>query len=165
MEVILNKPPPPPPPNVPELAETEKAQPNLTLRQQLELHRSHGACASCHRTMDQLGFGIENFDAIGRWRDKDAEQPLDARGELPDGRSFLGPLELAAVLRSKQCEFGECLAEKLLTYGLGRGLEYYDRCATAKIMTSLKKHDFRFSVLVTGIVKSEPFRMRRGEAP
>ena len=165
MEVILNKPPPPPPPNVPELAETAKAQPNLTLRQQLELHRSHGACASCHRTMDQLGFGIENFDAIGRWRDKDAGQSLDARGELPDGRSFLGPLELAAVLRSKQCEFGECLAEKLLTYGLGRGLEYYDRCATAKIMTSLKEHDFRFSVLVTGIVKSEPFRMRRGEAP
>ena len=165
MEVVLNKPPPPPPPNVPELAETAKAQPNMTLRQQLELHRQTSTCASCHRTMDQLGFGIENFDAIGRWRETDGGQALDTRGELPGGRSFQGPLELAAVLRSKQCEFGECLAEKMLTYGLGRGLEFYDRCATAKIVTSLKERDYKFSVLVTEIVKSEPFRMRRGETP
>ena len=163
MEVILNQPPPPPPPNVPELAETAKAQPNMTLRQQLELHRENATCASCHRTMDQLGFGIENFDAIGRWRDSESGQSLDTRGELPGGQTFQGPLELAAVLRSKQCEFGECLAEKMLTYGLGRGLEFYDRCATAKIVSSLKERDFRFSVLVTEIVKSEPFRMRRGE--
>ena len=114
--------------------------------------------------MDQLGFGIENFDAIGRWRETDSGQPLDTRGELPGGQTFMGPLELAAVLRSKQCEFGECLAEKMLTYGLGRGLEFYDRCATAKILTSLKEHDFKFSVLIIAIVKSEPFRMRRGEA-
>ena len=164
MEVILNKPPPPPPANVPELAETAKAQPNLTLRQQLELHRENASCASCHRTMDQLGFGIENFDAIGRWRETDASQPLDTRGELPGGGgSFTGPIELTAVLRSKQCEFGECLAEKMLTYALGRGLEFYDRCATAKIVKSLKEREFKFSVLVTEIVKSEPFRMRRGE--
>ena len=164
MEVLLNKPPPPPPPNVPELKETAKAQPNMTLRQQMELHRQNPSCSSCHRTMDQLGFGIENFDAIGRWRETDSGQPLDTRGELPGGQTFMGPLELAAVLRSKQCEFGECLAEKMLTYGLGRGLEFYDRCATAKILTSLKEHDFKFSVLIIAIVKSEPFRMRRGEA-
>jgi hypothetical protein len=163
MEVILNQPPPPPPPNVPELSETTKAQPEMTLRQQLELHRQNASCASCHRVMDQLGFGIENFDAIGRWRDTDGGQPLDTRGELPGGGVFAGPVELTGVLRRKQCEFGECLAEKMLTYALGRGLEYYDRCTTARIAKTLKERDFRFSVLVTEIVKSEPFRMRRGE--
>lgn len=163
MEVILNKPPPPPLPSAPPLAETAKVQPNLTLRQQLELHRQSPACASCHRVMDQLGFGIENFDPIGRWRDLDLGQPLDVRGELPGGQSFSGPLELAAVLRSKQSEFADCLAEKMLTYALGRGLEFYDRCATAKIVQALKDHDFKFSVLITEIAKSEPFRMRRGE--
>ena len=113
--------------------------------------------------MDQLGFGIENFDAIGRWRDSDGNQPLDTRGELPGGGSFPGPVELMGVLRTRQCEFGECLAEKMLTYALGRGLEYYDRCAIATIVKTLKERDFKFSVLVTEIVKSEPFRMRRGE--
>lgn len=164
MEVLLNQPPPPPPPNVPELSEAGKGRPNLSLRQQLELHRQNPSCASCHRVMDQLGFGIENFDAIGRWRDTDGGQPLDTRGELPGGGTFAGPVELTGVLRHKQCEFGECLAEKMLTYALGRGLEYYDRCTTAKIVKSLKGSDFRFSVLVIEIVKSEPFRMRRGEA-
>jgi hypothetical protein len=163
MEVLLNQPPPPPPPNVPELSETAKAQPNTSLRQQLELHRQNASCASCHRVMDQLGFGIENFDAIGRWRDTEGGQPLDTRGDLPGGGSFAGPVELTGVLRHKQCEFGECLAEKMLTYALGRGLEYYDRCTTVKILNSLKDRDFRFSALVTEIVKSEPFRMRRGE--
>lgn len=163
MEVLLNQPPPPPPPNVPELSETAKAQPNMSLRQQLELHRQNASCASCHRVMDQLGFGIENFDAIGRWRDTDGGQPLDTRGDLPGGGNFAGPVELTGVLRHKQCEFGECLAEKMLTYALGRGLEYYDRCTTVKIVSSLRERDFRFSALVTAIVKSEPFRMRRGE--
>jgi hypothetical protein len=163
MEVILDRPPPPPPANVPELEETAKAQPNSTLRQQLELHRQNASCASCHRVMDQLGFGMENFDAIGRWRETENGKPLDTTGELPGGDSFKGPVELASVLRRKQCEFGECLAEKMLTYALGRGLEYYDRCATDKIVTSMKEKNFRFSVLVAEIAKSEPFRMRRGE--
>ncbi len=163
MEVILNQPPPPPPPNVPELAKTASGQPSLTLRQQLELHRQNASCASCHKVMDQLGFGIENFDAIGRWRDQEGNQPLDTRGELPGGIRFTGSTELAGVLRRKQCDFGECLAEKMLTYALGRGLEFYDRCATAKIVGSLKEREFKFSVLVTEIAKSEPFRMRRGE--
>ncbi|MEI8382249.1 MAG: DUF1592 domain-containing protein [Planctomycetota bacterium] len=163
MEVILDQPPPPPPPNVPELAETAKAAPNATLRQQLELHRQNATCNSCHRVMDQLGFGMENFDAIGRWRETDNGQPLDSTGELPGGSRFNGPVQLADVLRQKQCEFGECLAEKMLTYSLGRGLEFYDRCATDKIVKSLKEQKFRFSVLVTEIAKSDPFRMRRGE--
>ena len=163
MEVILDRPPPPPPANVPELEETAKAQPNSTLRQQLELHRQNASCASCHRVMDQLGFGMENFDAIGRWRETENGKPLDTTGELPGGGSFKGPAELASVLRRKQCEFGECIAEKMLTYALGRGLEYYDRCATDKIVSSLKERNFRFSVLVAEIAKSEPFRMRRGE--
>lgn len=163
MEVILDKPPPPPPPNVPELAETAKAAPDATLRQQLELHRQNPSCNSCHKVMDQLGFGIENFDAIGRWRDKDLGKPLDTTGELPGGLRFNGPLELAHVLRGKECEFGKCLSEKMLTYALGRGLEFYDRCATDKIVKTLKEQKFRFSVLVAEIVKSDPFRMRRGE--
>lgn len=163
MEVILDQPPPPPPPNVPELAETAKSAPDATLRQQLELHRQNAACSSCHRVMDQLGFGMENFDAIGRWRTAENGKPLDATGELPGGSNFNGPLELARVLRDKQCEFGECLAEKMLTYALGRGLEFYDRCATDKIVKSLKNQKFRFSVLVAEIAKSDPFRMRRGE--
>ena len=163
MEVILDRPPPPPPANVPELEETATALPNSTLRQQLELHRQNASCASCHRVMDQLGFGMENFDAIGRWRETESGKPLDTTGELPGGGNFNGPIELASVLRRKQCEFGECLAEKMLTYALGRGLEYYDRCATDKIVNSLKEQNFRFSVLVAGIAKSEPFRMRRGE--
>ena len=113
--------------------------------------------------MDQLGFGMENFDAIGRWRETESGKPLDTTGELPGGGSFNGPVELAGVLRQKQCEFGECLAEKMLTYALGRGLEYYDRCATDKIVAAMKEKNFRFSVLVAEIAKSEPFRMRRGE--
>ncbi len=163
MEVILDQPPPPPPPNVPELAETAKAAPEATLRQQLEMHRQNPTCNSCHRVMDQLGFGMENFDAIGRWRDMDNGKPLDTTGELPGGLRFKGPVELAEVLRKKQCEFGDCLTEKMLTYALGRGLEFYDRCATDKIGTTLKDQKFRFSVLVAEIVKSDPFRMRRGE--
>ena len=163
MEVILDRPPPPPPPNVPELEESAKAAPESSLREQLELHRKNAACASCHRVMDQLGFGMENFDAIGRWRDSEGGRPLDTTGELPGGASFKGPIELTSVLRSKQCDFGECLAEKMLTYALGRGLEFYDRCATDKIVAALKRQDFKFSVLVTEIAKSEPFRMRRGE--
>lgn len=163
MEVILDQPPPPPPPNVPELAETAKAAPEATLRQQLEMHRQNPTCNSCHRVMDQLGFGMENFDAIGRWRDLDNGKPLDTTGELPGGLRFKGPVELAEVLRKKQCEFGDCLTEKMLTYALGRGLEFYDRCATDKIGSTLKDQKFRFSVLVAEIVKSDPFRMRRGE--
>ncbi|MDZ4689265.1 MAG: DUF1592 domain-containing protein, partial [Planctomycetaceae bacterium] len=164
MEVVLNTPPPPPPPNVPEL-EATKAADNATLREQLQLHRENASCASCHRVMDDLGFGLENFDAIGRYRDTDRGQPIDTTGELPDGSKFNGPRELAAVLKGRQDQFGRSLSEKLLTYALGRGLEYYDRCTVNRIADQMKAGDYRFSALVTAVVKSEAFRMRRGEAP
>jgi len=162
LEVILDTPPPPPPPNVPEL-EAAKVAPNATFREQLAAHRANGSCASCHRVMDELGFGLENFDAIGRWRETDGDKPLDTTGELPDGRRFSSPRELADVLKNRQDDFGRGLAEKLLTYALGRGLEYYDQCATRQILKNVKDHGFKFSALATEIALSEPFRMRRGE--
>jgi len=163
MEVILNTPPPPPPPNVPEL-EAAKAAAGLTLRQQLELHRQNVSCASCHRVMDELGFGLENFDPIGRYRESDGSTPLDVTGELPGGAKFAGSQELAGVLKQKQTEFAKCLADKLLTYALGRGLEYYDRCTVNRIAETAQSQQLKFSALVTAIVKSEAFRLRRGES-
>lgn len=163
LEVILDQPPPPPPPNVPELTETAKASPDATLRQQLELHRANPVCNSCHQTMDALGFGMENFDPIGRWRDNVDGKPLDTTGELPGGKTFNGPKELMAVLKQRDCDFAKAFTGKLLTYALGRGLEYYDRCAIDTIVKTLKEKDFKFSVLACEIVKSRPFRMRRGE--
>lgn len=162
MEVVLNTPPPPPPPNVPVLEET-KVDEGATFRQQLELHRQNPTCASCHRTMDELGFGLENFDPIGRFRDKDGERPLDVTGILPDGNRFAGPQELAQTLKKRQSQFAQSVSEKLLTYALGRGTEYYDRCTVNKIAEQLEQGQFKFSALVNAIVKSEPFRMRRGE--
>ena len=163
LENILGSPPPEPPPDVPELEATQKAKPGLSLRKQLEIHRQNAVCASCHKTMDQLGFGLENFDAIGRWRETDGKLKIDSSGALPGGDKFQGPVELAEVLKRRKLEFAGCLAEKMLTYALGRGLMHYDRCATDKIVAVLEKDDFRFSSLVLAIVKSEPFRKRRGE--
>jgi hypothetical protein len=164
LEVILDTPPPPPPPNVPEL-EAAKTAPNATFREQLAAHRENPSCASCHRVMDELGFGLENFDAIGRYREQDGNRPLDITGELPDGRRFTGPRELAEVLKERQDDFGRSLVEKLLTYALGRGLEYYDQCATRQILKNVKDRGFRFSALAAEIALSEPFRQRRGEEP
>jgi hypothetical protein len=166
METILDSPPPAPPPNVPELEAKKDQAAGLSLRQQMEQHRSNPACASCHKTMDTLGFGLENFDAIGRFREQDGGQPLDTSGTLPGGDSFKGPLEMVNILKTKkQKAFTECLTEKLLTYALGRGLEYDDRCSVNRITGELSAQNFRFSVLVKEIVKSEPFRLRRGEGP
>ena len=163
LENILGTPPPAPPPGVPELVETQKGAPNASLREQLELHRRDPACAVCHIKMDALGFGLENYDAVGRWRDRDGRLPIDSTGKLPDGTTFRGSDELAEYLVTQDTQFGRALTRKMLTYALGRGLEYYDRCAVDKIMLELPKKDYRFSILVTEIVKSEPFRMRRGE--
>ncbi len=164
MEVILNTPPPPPPPNVPEL-EAVKAPDGATLRQQLQLHRDNASCASCHRVMDDLGFGLENFDAIGRYRDADGSQPLDTSGELPGGMKFRGPKELAVVLKQRQLDFGRSVIEKMLTYALGRPVEYYDRCTQNTILDHVQANDYRFSALVTAITRSDAFRLRRGEEP
>jgi len=160
MENLLGEPPPPPPPDVPEL-DDDKRMLTGSIREQLEQHRANPACAVCHLQMDQLGFALENFDPIGGWRQFDGEFQVNAAAELPSGEKFKGPNELSRVLRqTKQDEFVRCLSEKLLTYALGRGLEYYDKCAVDKITEAVAKNDFRFSALVRAIVESEPFQNR-----
>ncbi|MBC8002691.1 MAG: DUF1592 domain-containing protein [Opitutaceae bacterium] len=161
LEQILGTPPPPPPPNVPELDEQHELK--GTLRQRMEQHRSNPACSSCHQQMDALGFAFENFDAIGRFRAKDGEGVIDPAGALPDGRMFNGPSELKGILRDKKELLARNLTEKMMIYGLGRGLEFYDERAIKKTMAELAQADYKFSALVSSIVKSDPFRMRRGK--
>jgi hypothetical protein len=161
LEQLLGAPPPPPPANVPEL-ESQQDKLTGTLRQQMEQHRQNPACAGCHAKMDPLGFAFENFNAIGSFRENDGEAPIDASGVLPDGRSFNGPTELRSSLKENQDEFARCLTEKLLTFALGRGLEYYDRRAVDKIVAALKQNDYKFSTLCSEIARSDPFRLRRG---
>ncbi len=163
LENILGTPPPPPPPNVSELEETAQANPDSSLRKQLELHRKNPVCASCHNLMDPIGFGFENFDAIGRWRDQDGKFPIDASGELPGGAKFNSPIDLVRILKQRKSDFSRCLTEKLLTFALGRGLEFYDKCAVDRIVSALSSNESRFSTLVIEIVRSEPFLMRRGD--
>ncbi len=160
LEQILGTPPPPPPPDVPEL----DGQKTLTgtLRQRMEQHRENPSCAGCHKQMDALGFAFENFDAIGRFRVKTDEGIIDPSGTLPDGKAFQGPAELKTILKGKQELIVRNLAEKLLTYGVGRGLEFYDNRALNQICVQTAKADYKFSTLITAIVKSEPFRLRRG---
>jgi hypothetical protein len=163
MDNILGAAPPEPPPDVPELAVTQEKNPNASLREQLELHTKDPSCAVCHVQMDPLGFGLENFDAIGRWREKDGKTPVDSSGTLPSGERFSSPVELAKILRKREEPFGRAFAKKLLTFALGRGLKYYDRCAVDTIVEQAKSNEYRFSTFVAEIVKSEPFRMKRGD--
>jgi hypothetical protein len=163
LENILGTPPPEPPANVPPLEATQKATPNATLREQMVLHRKDPVCASCHRMMDDLGFGFENFDAVGRWRDRENDRPIDAAGELPSGERFTGAAELIRILGQRREEFARALTRKMLVYALGRGLQYYDQCTVDRVVAELKQNGDRFSVLIAGIVTSEPFRMRRGD--
>jgi hypothetical protein len=162
LENILNAPPPPPPPDVPNLDEA-KVGSTASLRQQLEEHRKNPTCASCHSRMDPLGFGLENFNAIGQWRTEDGKFPIDSSGTLPDGRTFKGPQELKVILKADRDAFAQGLAEKLLTYALGRGLERYDKPAVKRIAKNAAAQDYRFSGLVLEIVNSLPFQMRRGD--
>jgi hypothetical protein len=163
LENILGTPPPPPPPNVPPL-EKEGQKLTGTLRQQMEQHRVDPNCASCHARMDPIGFGLENFDAIGAWREKDGESPIDSTGVLTTGESFKGATGLTQILAGpKQEQFITCLSEKMLTYALGRGIEYYDRPAVDKIVAGMKQDDMKFSRLILEVVNSLPFQMRRGE--
>jgi hypothetical protein len=161
LENLLNAPPPPPPANVPPLEEA-KAGSSASLRQVMEAHRANAVCASCHSKMDPLGFGLENFNAIGEWRDQDGKFPIDSSGVLPDGRTFKGPDELKTILRANKDAFAECVTEKMLTYALGRGLERFDRPAIKEVTAKLANNDYRFSTLVMGIVESMPFQMKRG---
>lgn len=159
LETLLGTPPPPPPE-----METLEEEPNgaqMTLRERLEKHRSLPACAACHEKMDALGFGLENYDAVGAWRTEDGGVPVDTAGELPGGRSFRGPKDLKALLADTERDaFVRCLTEKMLTYALGRGLEPYDKPAVDRICLELENNGFRFSQLVQSIVESLPFRMR-----
>jgi hypothetical protein len=127
----------------------------------MEQHRSKVDCAGCHAKMDPLGFGLENFDGIGSWRDKDGEFPIDASGTLPSGQTFNGPKELRTILVGKEKEFTRCLIEKMMTYALGRGLDYNDRCTVDRLAESVAKDGHRFGRMMVEIVKSEPFRKRR----
>jgi hypothetical protein len=127
----------------------------------MEQHRKNPACASCHSRMDPLGFGLENFNAIGAWRTEEGKFPVDASGSLPDGRSFQTPAELKAILKADREVFVRALTEKLLTYALGRGLERYDRPIVTEITAKLPARDYKFSELVLEIVNSLPFQMRR----
>lgn len=162
LEQLLGTPPPAPPPNVPELKEEGNGAEADTLRERLEIHRKNPACANCHARMDPLGFALENFDAIGGYREKDGDQPIDSTGELPSGEKFSGIEELKAVMLGRKDQFAQCLTEKLLCYALGRGLESYDRPVVIRISKKLSESDYKMSVLISEIVKSEPFRMRRG---
>lgn len=162
LEQILGTPPPPPPPDVPELKDDKQAMLTGSLRQRMEQHRTNPACANCHARMDPLGFAFENYNAIGAYRTKDGDFPIDPAGELPGGATFKGAVDLKAILKGKKELFARCLTEKMLTYAVGRGLEYYDRRTVDQIVARQQKDDYRFSTLVIEIVKSDPFRMRRG---
>ena len=157
LEQILGTPPPPPPPDVEELEENEEAITSGSLRERLEKHREKTECATCHSKMDPLGFALENFDGIGAWRDVDGPFPIDSSGELPTGEEINGPDGLKNVLKSRET-FIRTLSENLLTFSLGRGLEYFDNCAVDEICRELKANDFRFSALLNGVVNSKPFR-------
>ena len=160
LDNLLNAPPPDPPPDVPNLNEASIGT-SASLRQQLEAHRKDPICASCHRRMDPLGFGLENFDAVGAWRTMDGNFPIDATGYLPDGDEFKGPVELRTVLVNRREAFARCLTSKLMTYALGRGLQPYDTRTVRAIADRLPGHQYRFSALVLEIVNSLPFQQRR----
>ena len=161
LENILAAPMPAPPPNIPALEASNKDGKPLSVREMLEKHRANPACASCHARMDPLGFSLENFDAIGQWRTTDAGKAINASGVLLDGTQVTGPAALQHALVTQKQQFVRAVTEKLLTYSLGRGLEYYDAPAVRGIVRDAAADDYRWSSIVLGIVKSAPFQMRR----
>ena len=163
LENLFGMPPPPPPPDIPELEEAAHDGEQLTLRELMTLHSQSPTCASCHVRMDPIGFALENFDAIGRWREKDGDVPIDASGELPGGVRFNGPGELKHVFTTVLKDaFVKTVTEKLLTYALGRGLEYYDKPTVRAIAREGEASDYRLADLIVAVTKSMPFQMRRG---
>lgn len=162
LEQILGTPPPPPPADVEELPEEKSVVASASLRERLEAHREDLLCASCHEQMDPLGFALENFDATGRWREKDGRFHIDASGTLPGGEVLEGPSGLRRILLERRDDFAGALTKKMLVYALGRGVEYYDSCAVERIVEALREDDYRFSRLIVEVVRSVPFRMRRG---
>lgn len=166
LDNLMGTPPPPPPPNVPSLKEENVRDGRvLTMRERLDQHRTNPVCASCHSRMDPLGFALENFDALGRWRSTEGGAPVDNTGLLPDGTKFQGPAELRKILLSRRELFVSNVAEKLLTYALGRAVEYFDQPAVRQITRQAERGDDRWSALITAIVESTPFQMRRAQQP
>jgi mono/diheme cytochrome c family protein len=162
LENLLGTPPPPPPADVPELKPAGKDGKPLPLRQAMEQHRANAVCASCHARMDPIGFALENYDAIGRWRSEDAGSPIDVAGRFPDGAQFVGPGGLAHLLTTNyRDDFISTFTDKLLTYALGRGLEYYDQPAVRSIMRQAGRENYSMTSLVIAAVNSMPFEMRR----
>jgi hypothetical protein len=160
LENLLGTPPPAPPANVPPFEQTASAKPR-TIRERLESHRANPSCASCHRTMDGLGFTLENFNAVGAWRQREVGGDVNASGTMTDGQTAVGVAGLRAALLKQPDVFVQTLSEKLMTYALGRGLQDYDMPVVRRIVRDAGAQDRRFSALVLGIVKSTPFQMRR----
>jgi hypothetical protein len=160
LDNILGAPAPSPPDDVPSLDDSKFISERLTVRERLSKHRENAACASCHNLMDPVGFALENFDAIGQWRDKDGMKPLDVSGGLPDGSRFSGVEGLESAILKRPNLFVTAMAEKLMTFALGRGVELHDGPAIREIVRQAAKNDYRFSAIVLGIVRSTPFQMR-----
>jgi mono/diheme cytochrome c family protein len=160
LENILAAPPPPPPPNVPALNDAKNGK-FLSVREQMEQHRSNPICASCHTKMDPLGFSLENYDAVGAWRTSFAGKPIDVSAVLPDGTQFAGPSGLQDILMSRKDQFVEALTERMMTYALGRGVEAYDMPAIRAVRDSAMRDDYRMQSIIVGIVQSVPFVMKR----
>lgn len=163
-ETLLGSRPPPPPPDVPVLDAKKDAAKAKSVRELLEQHRKNAVCASCHNGIDPIGFGLENYDVLGRWRAEDAGKPIDAKGELPDGAKFDGPRELKKVLLRRKDDFVRHLTTKMLGYALGRGLTADDLCTVEEIVERVREGEYRSQVLVVEIVCSVPFRYRAGAA-
>jgi hypothetical protein len=136
----------------------------VSMRERMEQHRKDPSCAVCHNQMDPIGFGLESYDAVGAWRDKDGDVPIDTSGVLPDGKSFRGAKDLKQILRGQSAAFTRNLTEKMLTFALGRGLESFDRRTVEEIGRKMEQNNYRFSTLVLEIVNSKPFQMRTGES-
>jgi hypothetical protein len=165
LEQLLGDHVPPAPPNVPALDQQDQATvANLTVRQRTELHRTNPVCANCHQILDPIGFGLENFDAIGRWRDRDSNgKPIDAAGELPGGERFSGPKDLKAIIAGRTGHLSRNLVEKLLAYALGRRLEGYDEIMVDNLMGEIAGDGYRMRALINGVIASYPFTHRRIE--
>jgi mono/diheme cytochrome c family protein len=159
---ILGTPPPPPPPDVPALDDS-KVGSDVSLRKQLEAHRSNPVCASCHGKMDVLGFGLENYDAIGRWRTVDGKFPIDVGGTMPNGQTFQTAAEMRTILMASLPQVTRCLIEKIMTYAIGRGMQPYDNRSLDRIAAALTADGYHFQTLIDEVVKSLPFQSRRGE--
>jgi mono/diheme cytochrome c family protein len=163
LENILGTPPSPPPPDVPDLTENAPGEEPKSLRERMEMHRRTPTCASCHRVMDPLGFALENFDGVGEWRVKEVGGSIDPVGQLADGAPVDGPVALRKALLKRPEMFVRTLTQKLMTYGLGRGVEYTDRPLVRSIARDAAKQNYRFSSIVVGIVKSAPFQMKKAQ--